>query len=189
MGVKIRRVSTRKELDEVFRLRYRVYCASPVENRPSDFRPEDYPDGKETDKWDDCAVHFAAFKKGRAVGCLRLILGDCRFGFLMESDFKLPPDLDRKKGAEASRMIIDPAMRSHGLFLKYVKVATRWSLENGYIWWCIAISTFLLPSARRDGWLIREIGKPVLYHNVLVQPIIVYLRGKEYRAYYSRKED
>ncbi|MBI2626078.1 MAG: GNAT family N-acetyltransferase [Candidatus Nealsonbacteria bacterium] len=188
MGLRIRRVSTKKDLDEVFRLRYRVYCASSGENKPSDLRPEDYPDGRETDQWDDYAVHFAAFDNGKAVGCLRLILGSCPFGFLMETAFKLPLDLNRKRGVEASRMAVDPVMRSRGLKQKLDQAAMKWSLKNGYIWWCVAIRTFLLPPSRKAGWRIREIGKPVIYHDVLVQPIIVYLREKDYKEYCSQKE-
>lgn len=57
-------------LYETYRLRYNIYC---YESNFLD--PNDYPDGLETDKYDDYSAHFAAISsEGDIVGTIRLVL-------------------------------------------------------------------------------------------------------------------
>ena len=172
----VRRVKNKKELEKTFRLRYKIYCALPKEERPSDLKPEDYPDQMEKDFWDDYSVHFAAFLNREIVGTIRLIKGyECSRGFLMESTFALPKKLNRSKGLEASRMIVDPETRHQGIRHELDKTAMAWSIKNGYLWWCLAVQDYLLPSCYRGRWNIQEIGGPARYHGTIVYGIIVYL--------------
>lgn len=172
----VRLVKNKKELEKTFRLRYKVYCASSKEERPSDLRPEDYPDQMEKDLWDDYSIHFAAYFHKKIVGTVRLIKGaECPKGFLLESKFVLPEELDRSRGLEASRMIVDPETRHRGIRHKLDKTAMDWSVKNGYSWWCLAVQDYLLPSCYRAGWNILEVSGPARYHGTIVYGIIVYL--------------
>ena len=47
--------TTREELDNVFKLRYQVYCKEYAYLNPSD-----YPDSKERDDWDQFSTQFIA---------------------------------------------------------------------------------------------------------------------------------
>ena len=75
------------ELEETFRLRYRVYC----EERGFE-RPEDHPDGLEVDRFDVHARHFASYNSGgNMVGTVRIILHSDE-GFPIERNCRLDED-------------------------------------------------------------------------------------------------
>lgn len=98
-------------LDEVFRLRFQVYC------KECNFVNEsDYPMGYETDEFDEHAVHFGAFDpQGQLVGAVRLILPSSK-KFPLEgfcSDLAFGSSLPRREEcAEISRLSISKAYRS-----------------------------------------------------------------------------
>lgn len=94
-------------LQEVFALRYRVYC---LERK---FLPvEPYPDGLESDEYDQCSTHFAACNRDdQVVGTLRLIQprDDQVFPFelfcnALYENFAPPP---KHESGEVSRLIVD----------------------------------------------------------------------------------
>jgi len=68
-----RKIDSPELLEDVFRLRYQVYC------KERQFLSEsDYPQGAEKDAFDDFAIHFGAFDgTGKLVGAVRLILSEC----------------------------------------------------------------------------------------------------------------
>jgi N-acyl amino acid synthase of PEP-CTERM/exosortase system len=62
---------TPEEIDEVFRLRYQVYCVeNPFEN------PAEHLDGRESDEFDAHSAHtlLTHHPTGQAVGAVRLVL-------------------------------------------------------------------------------------------------------------------
>ncbi len=66
-----RKVDQDKQLlDEIYRLRYKVYC-----DEWGFEKPEDHPDGIEIDDYDKHSAHFAAFWEdgGSMIGTVRLI--------------------------------------------------------------------------------------------------------------------
>ncbi len=69
-GMFFRRIDSPELLEDVFRLRYQVYC------KERQFLSEsEYPYGAEKDAFDDFAIHFGAFDQaGMLVGAVRLIL-------------------------------------------------------------------------------------------------------------------
>lgn len=172
----VRLVQNKQELEEIFKLRYQIYCAAPEKERPSDFKPEDFPDGLEKDFWDDYSVHFIALQDGEVVGTLRLIKGaECPVGFLMEDTFVLPPGLSKNAGLEASRMAVAPRARKKGIRNELDQKAMQWSVDNGYAWWCLAIQDYLLVSCYQAGWDIEKISGATPYHGTTVYAIIVFL--------------
>lgn len=67
----VQRADTEERRDQVFRLRYAVYCIEhsfePIENNP---------DGRERDRYDSCSLHSLLIHRptGAAVGTVRLIM-------------------------------------------------------------------------------------------------------------------
>ncbi len=111
---------TSELLDEVFALRYQVYCVEhPFEN------PREHPDGREWDEYDARAVH--ALIRHRRTGCcaaaVRLILPDPCYpetvfplervcaNSLYEEANPWVSNLDRLKSAEISRLAVSKTFR------------------------------------------------------------------------------
>lgn len=97
-------------LQETYRLRYRIYC------QEVEFLDDgDYPDGAETDLYDQHSMHFAALDRdNQVVGTLRLIF-DSEHGFPLESHC---PNYDQSKItfprsqlAEISRLAVSKSWR------------------------------------------------------------------------------
>jgi len=70
MPFKVSPVSDEKELTEIFRLRYKIYCLEWGFEKP-----ESYANGILTDIYDDYSLHFAVRDySNKIVGAIRLIL-------------------------------------------------------------------------------------------------------------------
>jgi len=105
-----RQVESPNILEEVYRLRYQVYC-----KECKFIKEEDYPEGLERDKYDDYSLHFVAEDKDGIIGSARMILDSplvfpleehCN-GFLTIDKESLP----RKSLAEISRLVISKDYR------------------------------------------------------------------------------
>jgi N-acyl amino acid synthase of PEP-CTERM/exosortase system len=111
LGFKFLRVVDNKELlQEIFKLRYEIYC------HEADFLDDTkYPDGIENDIYDEHSIHFAALDKmNQVVGTLRLIF-DSEHGFPLEQHC---PNYDKSKItfprsqlAEISRLAVSKSWR------------------------------------------------------------------------------
>ncbi|MCK9991358.1 MAG: PEP-CTERM/exosortase system-associated acyltransferase [Rugosibacter sp.] len=95
---------------DIMRLRYEVYC-----NECHFLKATDYPDGYESDEYDDNAYHVAARNEdGRTVATARLVYADVSGKFPFEShcatydNFVFP---DRQSCAEVSRLVVDKGYR------------------------------------------------------------------------------
>ncbi|MBI5742329.1 MAG: methyltransferase domain-containing protein [Candidatus Niyogibacteria bacterium] len=165
----VKRVTAPAELDDVFRLRYDVY-AEYLRSLP----PENYPDKMERDAFDDRAIHFAAYDRGRICGALRLI-PDGERGFLMEENFALPADLDRTKTVELSRLI-GRTRHDKSVSDKLFAAAYCYSSEQGYRHWIGAWECNLKRFYAMRGWQFELLGEPVEYHNTRVVPVLLDLR-------------
>src|SRR5271165_5688455 len=99
-------------LDEVFRLRFQVYCAERGFESAADF-----PDGRERDRDDLRSLHFLVLDRatGRAVGTVRLILprmgDDLPVLRLIGTSGRWPADLPLATTGEVSRFAIAKAFR------------------------------------------------------------------------------
>lgn len=104
MSIRVSQVLDEKELTDIYRLRYKVYC-----NEWGFEKPENHPDGLITDIYDKNAVHFAARDDtNRLVGAIMLIV-DSPEGFPVEKYCELDIDKDkipRNRTAEISRLSI-----------------------------------------------------------------------------------
>jgi len=109
MSFKVIRVSDEKELEKLYKLRYKVYCEEWGFEKP-----EKYPDRQETDEFDKHAVHFAAIDDSdKVVGTVRLILFSSD-GFPLEKHCDIDSSAEGVSGedmAEISRLVISKAYR------------------------------------------------------------------------------
>jgi N-acyl amino acid synthase of PEP-CTERM/exosortase system len=97
-------------LDDLYMLRYEVYC---IECAFLD--PACYENGKESDEYDDCSMHFGAYARDRMlVGTVRLVQPpkDMAYPFMAHCEvfdrFALPP---RVEAAEISRLVVKKTYR------------------------------------------------------------------------------
>jgi N-acyl-L-homoserine lactone synthetase len=111
-----KQVETEKELKQVYKLRYKIYC---VERKYLD--PAYYPDQIEKDVYDKYSVHFLAFDKDgeKIVGTSRLILNS-PLGFPIEKEWDMSDIQEATKNirdqiAEISRFIVAPENRGDHL--------------------------------------------------------------------------
>src|SRR3989442_731601 len=91
-GLEFKIAQSQTEFDAAYRLVWEIYG---VEQRY--FKPDDYPDQKHSDKYDEHSVLFLCLLRGKPFGTLRLIL-DSPLGFYIERDFSiLAPSIPRKQ--------------------------------------------------------------------------------------------
>ena len=187
-----RRVETEHELEEVFKLRYQVYCLE------CDFEsPEDHPGGLESDEFDKHSVHFIAIdSQDNIVGTVRLIR-DSEIGFPIERFCKIDIDTSRipRDGiAEISRLAIskmyrrragdgiyamsgaveDPPEQQYSynrrrrpeIVLGLLKALYRESKWQGVVNWYAAMEKPLFALLKRYGFVFREIGEETHYHGL-----------------------
>lgn len=109
-GLIIERVDTKQLLNEVLKLRYRVYY------RECKFlKDQNHSHMFESDKYDSYAVHFAASNQQGVIGTLRLVF-DSPYGFPFEEPCRGKLYIDtnksfRKEAAEISRLMISKSFR------------------------------------------------------------------------------
>ncbi len=105
-----RKVESTESLEDIYRLRYQVYCKECFF-----LKEQDYPDGLEQDKYDTYSSHFLAADTQGPIGTARLIF-DSPLGFPFEEHCAgsltiNPATLNRKKLAEVSRLVISKEYR------------------------------------------------------------------------------
>ena len=97
-------VTDEKDLDEIYRLRYKVFCYEWGFEKP-----DDYPDERVTDVYDKHSLHFAVRgDREKIVGAVSLILNSPE-GFPAEKYCELDintSDLPRNSIAEVSRLVV-----------------------------------------------------------------------------------
>ncbi|MGE5279209.1 MAG: PEP-CTERM/exosortase system-associated acyltransferase [Deltaproteobacteria bacterium] len=109
-GLIFRKIDSPELLEDVFRLRYQVYC-----KERQFLSASDYPQEAERDPFDEFSFHFGAFDvSGQLVGAVRLILPECHVFPIEERvpDLGLGDSLPmRGECAEISRLTISKEFR------------------------------------------------------------------------------
>jgi N-acyl amino acid synthase of PEP-CTERM/exosortase system len=119
-------------LNEVYKLRYKVYC-----DEWRFEKPEEHPGGIEKDEFDDHSVHFVAKRKSdnQMIGTIRLIKYSEK-GFLIEKHCQIDTDLssfDRKLFGELSRLAVSKEYRRRTTDAAYEgKVVDDAAIDNMY---------------------------------------------------------
>jgi len=104
MSFTVNIASEEKELIEIFRLRYKVYCLEWGFEKP-----DNHPNGLLTDSYDSHALHFAVRDNSlKLVGAMSLILqSDEKFPIEKYCDLDIDTaEIPREKTAEISRFVI-----------------------------------------------------------------------------------
>ncbi len=190
--LKFVKAASGKALEDVFKLRYRIYC----EERGFE-KPEDHPGGIERDCYDDHSVHFAAINGDSGViGTARIIL-DSIDGFPIEKHCRIDagvPPIERKKLAEISRLAvsrdfrrraednfvydgigacppnfppnIDDRRRRHEIVIGLYKCIYVESKRIGLTHWYTAMSRGLYLLLDRMGIPFKSIGPVIDYHGI-----------------------
>ena len=162
---------TPEELEEAYRLRFRVYC---LEKGYLD--ADDYLNGQESDEYDAASVHIGCFKDGEMVGYARVITPSDK-PFPIEKHFQLE---DKVPGApfercEVSRLIISNGHR--GSQLRVLKALVRqivFEAECRRLFYAYAVvEKPLLDTLRRLGLPFVQIGAITWYMNTENYPSIV----------------
>jgi N-acyl amino acid synthase of PEP-CTERM/exosortase system len=188
-------------MEDVFRLRYRVYCEE------KNFLPaEDYPQGFESDEFDENAVHFIVYGDDLLpVGYMRIIDGHDGYGFPMiahgmtvDDAFSFPP---REGAMEISRMIVRadyrhehrPANDEHStstlplpnaknasdlVQFRLLRMMYQHALREGAGWICAAMEPTLHRKFRMMGLPFAQIGPAGEYFGE-VRPYAMNLREME----------
>lgn len=192
-NLEFRMVTDKGELDEVYKLRYKVYCEEKGFESP-----EDHPGGVEIDKYDENSVHFIALNARRhIIGTARLILNSEK-GFPIEKNSKIETDIsgiERSRLGEISRLAVSKeyCRRVEDQFI-YFGVSEKDSFEipnifhdhrrrqlivlglykliyiegkkRGLTHWFAVMSKGLYLLLRKIGIVFRPIGPAVNYHGL-----------------------
>jgi N-acyl-L-homoserine lactone synthetase len=169
MELVIKRASCKRELNDVFSLRYKVYCIERGYERT-----DDHPDGLEHDEYDPHSVHFIAYLNSSPVGTVRLILRN-PFGFPVERYCNanlrtICQDADQV--AEISRLAVSSSAAKR-LFIERSKITLSLIKELYYTsrelrirYLVCAMSKSLERLLHRCGMSFMKAGLPVDYHGL-----------------------
>ena len=186
----IKRAASQEELNDVFKLRYRVYC---LERGYED--ADIYPDGIESDEYDPYSVHFVAYVKSLPVGTVRVILNNplgLPVGRYCNLDLRaISPDTGRI--AEISRLAVRSDATTECLIersqvtLGLIKEVYCASKELGVRYLVSAMSKPLERLLNRCGIGFKKAGPPVHYHG-LRTPYYAACEDLEMELFHRRKD-
>ncbi|MEM8799090.1 MAG: PEP-CTERM/exosortase system-associated acyltransferase [Pseudomonadota bacterium] len=189
-----REIDDPEGLDQVFRLRYQVYC-----EETGFLDPADNPNGRETDLFDDRSRHAGLFYKptGRLIGTVRVVLPDASApgaglpAVLHAPALKALPAsrLPHHRTGEISRFAVCSSFRRRrgdGLYgretilvngravdprrvvphatLGLIKMIFQIAIDAGLSHTCAIIDPALLRMMRRLGFLYEPVGPTVEFH-------------------------
>ncbi len=108
--LQFKKTTDNKELTEIYKLRYKVYCDEWGFERPGD-----HPGGLETDEFDESSVHFVAINESsrELIGTIRIILNSEK-GFPIERHCRIDSDMaavNRERVGEISRLAVSKEYR------------------------------------------------------------------------------
>jgi N-acyl-L-homoserine lactone synthetase len=126
--VRFRCIENRDELEETFRLRFKVYCQEKNWLAPSRF-----PDELEHDLFDSHAEHIIALNSQQEiVGTLRLIRPRSSDGYLPIHSVKGVSlrDIQHQNIAQLSRLVLDPEYRIEPVLLGLLRYVFHYTQEH-----------------------------------------------------------
>ena len=186
-----RKVVDKAELEEVFRLRYKVYC-----DEWGFEKAEDHPGGLEFDIFDSISRHFISLNETcQIIGTIRIILNSEK-GFPIENHCSIDADLsnvNRDKIGEISRLAVSKEFRKrfedrfiydgtpeyiqqqeatherrrrHEIVTGLYKCLYAESKKSGLTHWYAVMAKGLYILLKRMGILFKPIGPEIYYHGL-----------------------
>jgi len=163
-----KKAETQDELNQIYKLRFKVYCLERGFESESD-----YPNQCELDEYDVYSTHFIAKNDNETVGTVRLILNN-PLGFPIEKYCNLNISaingIDRRQVAEISRFAISKeginsiCYDRHHVVLNLFREIYQESKNLGITYVCAAMSKSLQKLLRRCGIVFFQAGPIVEYH-------------------------
>ena len=172
-----------QELEQIQRLRYRVYC-----QEKQFIDSSQYPDQRETDEYDQYATQFLFFDSAtpdKLIGCFRIVLAN-PLGFPLESEFGFRLDHNiRQQTAEMSRLIIDPQYRGRGdeIFRAMIKTGYLFCRQHGARYFIAGVERYLWERFKQLGIVAEQILPGHWYMNGFVTPF--YMDWVKTEAFYA----
>ena len=189
-------------MQSVYELRYQVYCVECAF-----LAPEDYPDNKESDEYDDDCAHFCTYNMDKElVGYVRLVGPQGgQFPFQAQGagtfpEVKLPPaaecgeisrlmvrnDYRRRPGdllagvsmPQHTPQNIERRSPSPQILLSLYRQMYQHSIANGTRYWYAAMERSLARALMRFDFVFRPIGAEIDYYGP-VAPYLADLRELE----------
>lgn len=185
--MQVRIAKGRREKDLAKRLRYKIFCEE-LKWIPS----EDFPDGLETDEWDDAAVHLIAIREEKVFGTIRLIWPN-PLGLPIETEWSVSDEVKSSKPVEVSRFAVDNENNylPHVISLSLIRAAFIHSIEKGVICWVAALDQVVWRMLRSLGIKFSPIGETKIYLGSRTVPGVLTLSDlresllKNYRNIYE----
>jgi N-acyl-L-homoserine lactone synthetase len=164
------------ELDEIFQIRYRVYCEEYKYLNPSH-----YSDNRERDRYDPYSLHLVIrHKSGELAATSRLILNS-PIGLPIEKNFDLDieiPQESRHQIGEVSRLIVARRFRRQQLLLVLIKglylLSKKYQINDVF---CV-LDDRLQPNLLRIGVPLKRIGRKSIFQG-LTAPYLIHVNELE----------
>lgn len=167
-----REARTESDYQNLFALRYRIYC---LENRwlPA----HNYPDKLEKDIYDNYSKHFIAESQHQEIiGSIRLILSN-----KLEPKQTLPickhPNIKSQSicmahTAEISRLVVDRKVRWGDVSLGLYRIMYQYTMDNHINYWYIAVDEDFLHILQKLGFPFQAIGSAGHYMGTTVPAML-----------------
>lgn len=159
-----------EELDEIYRIRYKVYC-----EEYKYLEAKNYPNKREKDEYDANSLHLVVrHRTGDLAATVRLILGaDKGLPILQhfEIDYQIPKE-NYPSMAEVSRLIVGRSYRRKHLLMVLVKALYLLAKEKKINDVFCVIDDRLYPSLKELGIPVKKIGQPKLFQGVTAPYLI-----------------
>lgn len=166
-----------QELDETFRLRYKVYCEE------HEFLDKaGYPDGRETDEYDNHSIHFVLRdSSGEIAATVRLITNsELQFPVEKHFDFDIKVAIENRDHlAEISRLIVSRKYRRHHLLLALIKGIYVYVKEHKITHVYSVLDDRLFPTLLKIGFPYKRIGQPSTYQGLTSPHLLVVAEMEE----------
>ncbi len=160
----INKTNSASELEELYRLRYKVYCE---EYKYID--QDKHPNKFETDEYDQYSDHFVMRDKTHEIAAMVRVIKYSREGFPLEKFFQRNVQLsqdDQEKTVEISRLIVAQKYRKKGLLLFLLKGLYRYALDNNVRYAYSVMDETLYPILKKIRVPLRIIGPKNVYQGV-----------------------
>ncbi|MFZ6813604.1 PEP-CTERM/exosortase system-associated acyltransferase [Undibacterium sp. Rencai35W] len=187
----VKRVKKQDELQKIFALRYQVYCLEKMF-----LDAKDYPEGVESDDYDESAIHLGAFASGdNIVGSLRLVRSTTMHFPIFDhcKVSQLPKGANSLEFAEISRLIISKKKRAmirppkqtippsigavrsdftdfgiSDLLMELFRVMFTYSKQRGIKYWLAAMEPSLMRLLQYHHFNFRQVGPATDYYGQVI---------------------
>lgn len=160
-----------KEIEDIYRLRYKVYC-----EEYGYIDKKLFPDGLEKDKYDESSSYLVIRDKKNEVAATVRIIKNSEEGFPIQEHFSFNIDtskIDQDRLVEISRLIVAKKYRRKHLIIFLLKGLSVYAINKNVSHAYCVIDEKLYPMLLKLSVPVRIIGEKELYQGVTFPCIIV----------------